>query len=1208
MLILFYLIKLMKLIFYILLFILCIALIATLIKLWKNREMFQNPVPTTTKISIPGMPAFSFLYTAPDANSDNPLRITDIFEGILPIFYEKETTTDTWESDTQNSSYITPYVFNKGSSLNLNQYEISDVFIDGQGINHGKWYNKHPVYKVIVDRLPGANSNGIEIKNKYLVFRGLSRTSGSVTVKQYDMAFNFKLNPIIGGTTRSSERPYDKIYGFIIVTANDIPYRDPRSIVLKGLNTDIDNLNNSEKTTTINDSATLYETDDLQLKGADDDRNGRHVIHYFPFDSPISTLYNYFFLHVTSCKATDENNSDLANEAQIGRFYLVYNPTIKEEYKAQAAEQNIDLNKLITNYEQLIITSLSENINKNADGTAQLEVNVNYGANGTNTYQINTIIKNANGDIFQLTNDQFTYINLNTDEQITDFTNLSNSGLVQILILLNNTINIENGYSVQLELIENNSASTSPTTSSIENFNVLEYIPPTTTTTTAAPTTTTTAAPTTTTTVAPTTTTTVAPTTTTPLTTTPLIELSEQIINYTSVLSKLDIYSSIEYYDVLIKNSVEILSAYSFSPISPPNNNIYKLRYIIFESNSNLKSIYKVISQSNNETFRGCILLKPNETYISGINRNINKNSTFIVPKNIEAFYPNLNVFLFSVKCDKAIYSHNFSSNINSITNISMFYNSTIKQVTLPYNITNINQNMFMSSNGLISLNIPKSVTTFDNTAFTATPLSKNEPEPGCVMTKDVKILCDSILGLNVRDYEGDYILFDFEDIGTSNEEYPIWINKDADIQNDDNYVKIRYTGNNSWKAYLISNNSTTEAFQPGVSETEIATYGPIDSTASQLPPPQYTIDIRNYVPVWPPLTTTTTTLTPTTTTTLAPTTTTTTLAPTTTTTTLAPTTTTTTLAPTTTTTTMRPTTTTTTMRPTTTTTTLTPTTTTTMRPTTTTTTTMRPTTTTTTTLAPTTTTTTTLAPTTTMRPTTTTTTLAPTTTTTTTLAPTNTTTPMRPTNTTTTVRPTNTTTTVRPTNTTTTVRPTTTTTTTLTPITTTMGLTATTLAPITENTITTPITTMQNIGLELMVGNGTITKTNQEIIELFTTYANGNQEVINILNKSNITVTNNKINILYLNTNLTDSIKNIWNDFTNTLKENKTQLTLDLLGIDEITNQKIFYISPVYNSEFEINCTIIGCSDSLITVRDNCTYPNYWCDDQNQVLIRNCK
>jgi hypothetical protein len=118
-----------------------------------------------------------------------------------------------------------------------------------------------------------------------------------------------------------------------------------------------------------------------------------------------------------------------------------------------------------------------------------------------------------------------------------------------------------------------------------------------------------------------------------------------------------------------------------------------------------------------------------------------------------------------------------------------------------------------------------------------------------------------------------------------------------------------------------------------------------------------------------------------------------------------------------------------------------------------------------------------------------------------------------------------------------------------------------------------------QNIGIELMFENAIINKTEQEIKELFINYTNNNPELQNIINNGTLTINTNSINLLLTNIYLTDTLKNIWNEFTDLLKQNKTQLTMDILGIDEITNQRLLYLSPIYNSELEINCNIIGCS-----------------------------
>jgi hypothetical protein len=269
--------------------------------------------------------------------------------------------------------------------------------------------------------------------------------------------------------------------------------------------------------------------------------------------------------------------------------------------------------------------------------------------------------------------------------------------------------------------------------------------------------------------------------------------------------------------------------------------------------------------------------------------------------------------------------------------------------------------------------------------------------------------------------------------------------------------------------------------------------------------------------------------------------------------------------------------------------------------------------TTTTTTRAPTTT-TTTRAPTTTTTtraPTTTTTTRAPTTTTTT-RAPTTTTTTRAPTTTTTTRAPTTTTTTRAPTTTTTTRAPTTTTTTTTRAPTTT----TTTLRPTTTTTTRMPTTTTtttlspseKNIGLEMRLDGANILKSEQELRELFKNYSNNSPEIINIINKSNFTINTNAINFRLNDINVTKQLKDSWIQYVETIKYNKNMFIIDLLGIDSITNERVLYISPIFNSNYKIYCNFYGCSDENIKTKENCTYPNYWCNYENETLIRKCE
>jgi hypothetical protein len=194
--------------------------------------------------------------------------------------------------------------------------------------------------------------------------------------------------------------------------------------------------------------------------------------------------------------------------------------------------------------------------------------------------------------------------------------------------------------------------------------------------------------------------------------------------------------------------------------------------------------------------------------------------------------------------------------------------------------------------------------------------------------------------------------------------------------------------------------------------------------------------------------------------------------------------------------------------------------------------------------------------------------------------------------------------TTIPPTQNITTIPPTSTTL--MQPIISTVKPTITTILPKTNITTTTAVQELHSIGLEIMLNSTKINKNTTQIKELFKNYSDNKANVNNIIENANYSITPNTISLALNNIIVNKLLKDEWNEYVTNLKENKTQFILDLLEIGNITNEKVLYISPMFDNKFEINCNIKGCSDSTILNKNDCEYPNYWCDYLGQLLVKN--
>jgi len=159
------------------------------------------------------------------------------------------------------------------------------------------------------------------------------------------------------------------------------------------------------------------------------------------------------------------------------------------------------------------------------------------------------------------------------------------------------------------------------------------------------------------------------------------------------------------------------------------------------------------------------------------------------------------------------------------------------------------------------------------------------------------------------------------------------------------------------------------------------------------------------------------------------------------------------------------------------------------------------------------------------------------------------------------------------------------------------------TMAPTTLPTSTMAPTTTSSLGLEILF-NQQINITPEQVR---TYLLSQSSNFIDIINTSEITLNQNSIKLMYSSSEITLEQMNNWREYINNLNDNKVQLTLDLFGLTELGNLRIIYLSTIINNKQEIKCNRIGCSDTSKLIDTECTFPEYYCYFENQVLVKDC-